>query len=66
MKYILFTIAALTVGSVTNSLAAQPCTRSFWTNIGVERVKVCCDQRGFCFTKYGTYVQGVRPSSDLD
>lgn len=65
MKYVLFAIAALTVGSVTNSLAAQPCTRSYWINQGTERVKVCCDQRDFCFTKYGVLPKATDPSQRI-
>ena len=65
MKYVLFAIAALTVGSVTNSLAAQPCTRSYWVNQGSQRVKVCCDQQNFCFTKFGVYPPATDPSQRI-
>lgn len=57
MKPVIFAIIALTVGCATHALATQPCTRSFWTNQGVQRVKVCCDQRNFCYTKFGVYQQ---------
>lgn len=57
MKATAFAIFALVVGNATLALAQQQCTYSRWVWQGGERVKVCCNQQGFCFTKYGVYNQ---------
>jgi hypothetical protein len=55
MKPTLFAIFALVVSTSTLAFAKQPCNYSYWVWQGGERVRVCCNQQGFCFTKYGVY-----------
>jgi hypothetical protein len=57
MKATIFTLFALVIGNATLAIAQQPCNTSFWVWQGGERVKVCCNQQNFCFTKYGIYNQ---------
>jgi len=55
MRAAIFAIISLTIGNA--ALAQQSCNYSFWVWQGGERVKVCCNQRNFCVTKFGIYQQ---------
>jgi len=57
LRATIFALIAIAVGHATIATASQPCNASFWVWQGGERVKVCCNQQGFCFTKYGIYNQ---------
>jgi hypothetical protein len=57
MRSVIFAVIAIAVGNATLALASQPCNNSYWVWQGGERVKVCCNQQNFCFTKYGVYTR---------
>ena len=54
-KLLLAAAAATLVFTPMAANAGQFCASSRWVNMGGERVKVCCNSRGFCTTKYGVY-----------
>jgi len=55
VRIFVFALASVIAGNAV--LAQQQCTYSFWTWQGGERVRVCCNQRDFCVTKFGIYSQ---------
>lgn len=55
MKIFAFALVSTIIGNA--AIAKQPCSSSSWVWMGQERVRVCCDQTGFCTTKYGVYNQ---------
>jgi len=57
MRILAFALISTIIGHATLASAKQPCVTSFWVTMGQERVRVCCDQTNFCYTKYGVYSQ---------